>query len=496
MKKKIFIITIICSLLLLVGCTHRKEWITNATWDINVRKALNTLIDNHGGKEKKNYVIFDFDNTSSIFDVEEQLKVYQLETMAFAIRPDDIYKILAKDLTSLDKDLSYLGYGKGSYDDWLSDISEAYKKLYDIYGPFDGEEVSESEMLVMMEDDYWKEFATKMLILYSIVYDNQSADVAYPWGAYWFSGMTSEQVYSLAYHSHKKYKSIDTCKVKWKSPESIKSKVGIVDTEFICGISVTTNIIELWKAFKEAGIDVWVCSASFIDVIRAAVDVWGIHDYIKGITAMTSKTKDGRYINEYDYESGYAYLAKNNSIWEKGKLATKAQTQSKGKVIAIQNAIMPYYGKGPIAGFMDSSGDFNFCTEFKDLKLVVCFNRASRKVTDGGGLISVIATYQKNVIKKDLLDTNASSDTLYVLQGRDENGSRKLRSSDKTIRYSETEKKLFANEDNEKMLRYIINNDMTISDALDKFSIKTKADDSVLGFEYGFLDTYDGYHSR
>ena len=124
----------------------------------------------------------------------------------------------------------------------------------------------------------------------------------------------------------------------------------------------------------------------------------------------------------------------------RGTLPTKAQTQGVGKVTAIVNAIAPSYnGAGPLAGFMDSTGDYNFCTEFANLKLVICFNRASRKITDGGGVISELAIYQRDTLGFDLAKANANGDTLYLLQGRDENGMRGLRASDSTLLLGKTE---------------------------------------------------------
>lgn len=470
------------------------EILTRADWDDGVKKNLNDLISNYSGDN--NYVVFDFDNTCSIFDVEEQLAIYQLETMSFAFTPDEIKSVLATGLSELDKDLTELGYGNGSYNDWISDIYDAYIKLYDDYGPFVAEGLSSEKQAIIVNDDNWKEFATKMRTMYDLVYDNESADIAYPWITYWFTGMNENQVYDLAYASHMKYKEPDTSVVEWKSPNNIQTKVGAVTYNWTKGIQVSENIVELWKAFKESGIDVWVCSASFTDVIRAGVDVFGMHDYCKGVVAMTNKLKNGKYVNEYDYENGFAWYTGENGNWTRGEKATRAQTQGIGKVIAIQNAIIPDYNKGPIAGFMDSTGDFNFCTEFKNLKLVVCFNRASRKVTDGGGIISEVAMYQKEIIKKDLMETNENGDTLYVLQGRDENGKRKLRNSNKTLVYGSNTEKLYKNEDNEKQYEYIVNNNMSIEEIFNKFAIKTSADDSELGFKYGFLNVYDGYHSK
>lgn len=56
--------------------------------------VLNDLIATYGKDgvtpAKTPYVVFDFDNTSSIFDVEEQLAVYQLQVMAFAVNPQEL----------------------------------------------------------------------------------------------------------------------------------------------------------------------------------------------------------------------------------------------------------------------------------------------------------------------------------------------------------------------------------------------------------------------
>lgn len=79
-----------------------------------------------------------------------------------------------------------------------------------------------------------------------------------------------------------------------------------------------------------------------------------------------------------------------------------------GKVTAIENALVPRCGCGPLAGFMDSSGDFNFCTEFDSMTFVICYNRANRKITEGAGLIAVLAIYQRDTPGYDLKKANAA----------------------------------------------------------------------------------------
>ena len=143
-----------------------------------------------------------------------------------------------------------------------------------------------------------------------------------------------------------------------------------------------------------------------------------------------------------------------------------------------------------------STGDFNFCTEFRTLKLVVCFNRANRKVTDGGGLIAEVAMYEKDTLGYDLAKANDAGDTLYLLQGRDENGKRTLRNSNRTIRLGEEKETLFNSSENEKQLKTMIDKDMKIEDILNTFAIRQRAGKNGFDFDTGFADEYAGYHTH
>lgn len=472
-------------------------------WADDVKQAVNDFLDAYGSGSENyddtSYVVFDFDNTSSIFDVEEQLAVYQLQTMSFAITPEELPDILRTELGDNDE-LRGTDYCTvdSSYNDWIEDITAAYTSLYESYGPFTPAGLDEETQATVQEDPQWAEFATKMRAMYDLVYDNESAAVAYPWVLYWFTGMTEQEIYDLAYASHTYYGSVETSSVEWTTPEDIESNVGVVTYEWTSGVQVSENIKELYAALDANGIDVWICSASAADVIRAGVDAFGLHDSVTGVIAMTNKEEDGVYVNEYDYDSGCAWLAEADGAWTRDTTPTGAQTQGVGKVTAITNVCGEKYGHGPIAGFMDSTGDFNFCTEYETLKLVICFNRANRKITDGGGLIAELAMYQKDTLGYDLATANAAGDTLYVLQGRDENGLRTLRNSNYTLRFGAEEESLFRNEDNEAQLAYMNDNSMSTQEIVDTFAIKTdaEAEGNELGLKYGFLTEYNGYHTH
>ena len=472
--------------------------VEHADWSEQAKNAINDFVDTYGNTENA-YVVFDFDNTTSIFDVEEQLAVYQLQVMAFAFTPEEMPDILRTELGDNDE-LRGTDYctNDSSYNDWIADITAAYTYLYETYGPFTAAGLDEAAQATVQADPQWLEFATKMRAMYDLVYDSESASVAYPWVLYWFTGMTEQEVYDLAYASHTHYGAVESEYVTWTSPAEIESKIGVSEYEWTSGTGVSENLQELYRVLDENGIDVWVCSASAIDPIRAAVDAFGLHDYVTGVIAMARcMDEEGKYVNAYDYETGYGWKIVDGE-WELYEVALGAQTQGVGKVQALNNVIYPIYGVGPLAGFMDSTGDYNFCTEYANLKLVINFNRASRKVTDGGGVIAELAIYQRDTLGyTDLATANAAGDTYYVLQGREENGLRGLRPSDKTMRLGKDEELLFRNEDNEAQLQYMIDNAMTTEEIINTFAMKTAADDegNVLGFKYGFLKEYAGYHN-
>jgi len=484
--------------------TFEAVHVEHEDWSDEVKKAINDFVDMYGMAsenyaEGESYVVFDFDNTTSIFDVEEQLAVYQLQVMAFAFTPEEMPAILATELAQdlengMDTDLTDLEYGNGSYNDWIADITAAYDYLYKEYGPFTAAGLDADAQATIQADPMWAEFATKMRAMYDLVYDAESPAVAYPWVLYWFTGMTEQEVYDLAAASHTLYGSVETSEETWETAGE-GTKVGPVSYTWTSGTGVSENLVELYRVLDENGIDVWVCSASAIDPIRAAVDVYGLHDYVTGVIAMArSMDEEGKYVNSYDYETGYGWKIEEGE-WVKYEVALGAQTQGVGKVQAINNVIYPIYGVGPLAGFMDSTGDFNFCTEYANLKLVINFNRASRKVTDGGGVIAELAIYQRDTLGYDLATANAAGDTYYVLQGRDEYGLRGLRNSDKTMRYGKDEELLFREDKNEQQLQYMIDNNMTTAEIINMFAVKTAEEDSVLGFKYGFVSEYAGYHN-
>ncbi|MFV0517573.1 MAG: hypothetical protein ACK5MV_09260 [Aminipila sp.] len=448
-------------------------------WDKTVKQGINDMFDMYGknsenyNPDNKPYAVFDFDNTISVLDIEEALAIYQLEHLRFAISPDEMEEVL---LTGLPKDklTSSLGedYKSAAGEDLnittvAKDAAAAYKKLYSA-GYVAPDNSLEDKMGEWLLTDDWKEFASKMRWMYDAIGDNMDVSVSYPWITYWFTGMTPEQVSLLATESHKYFLS-EADAGKWEKrefvgPENYKSGAGPLSISYKYPVGITPELKELVAALDQNGIDVWICSASFIDVIEAAAlqpDLFGIEG-VDGVVAMENKVVDGVYDNAYNYDA-------------------HPQTQGLGKSETIQQVIMPKYdGNGPIFTAMDSQGDFNFCTEFKDTSVSLILNRQR---SDDAGILSAVAVYQREK-GIDLKAAQDLGDTLYLLQGRDENKGILLPQAE-CINLGKTDA-LLLSDDAQEWYGYLIDGKYK--------TVKDLINDCVN--LSGKLDIYDGYKTK
>ena len=201
----------------------------HADWAPDVRSALNDFIAAERSGDDR-YVVFDFDNTCSIFDVSEQLMVYQLETMGFGLDPEGFSRMAMAGM-------------EGRPEALLSQIRgliASYADLYARFGPFSYAGVPPETAERMLSDPAWKDFAVRMMGMYDGLQAYMSSAESYTWTLGWFSGMTGEEVYDLSRRSHARYGSVETASRSWTGADTTFS--------WIDGIQVTDNIRELWKA--------------------------------------------------------------------------------------------------------------------------------------------------------------------------------------------------------------------------------------------------------
>lgn len=368
-------------------------------WVPETRAALNKLMEDYGvaspdyDASKKPYVVFDFDNTTSFFDVQEALLIYQLENLRFKVAPDQMYDVL---LTEVPKENFGEDYNNAAgqplnIDIVAKDCQTDYKWLCENYEGlgYGGTQ----DLAAIQKTPQYKDFTTKVRFLYEAIGDTFDSSVSYPWVTYLFTGMTSEEVKELATESHDYWFNYTTWgKVTWDSPADFPSEAGVVSTSYKTSITLPPESIDLYTKLMANGFEVYICSASFIDVIEALANnpKYGLNVPEGNVYAMMlKKDADGRYINEYDYDNYF-------------------QTQGPGKRQTIDKFILPLHeGRGPIMVAGDSQGDYNMITEYDSMKLGLIINR--------------VRSDDFQIISKEAVESFGKPDAKYVMQGRDEN---------------------------------------------------------------------------
>lgn len=389
-------------------------------WAPATYEALRKLIAENGSMSPaynaadKPYAVFDCDNTTVINDIEEALLIYQLENLRFKIDPEKMAEVLETGIPDIERPFedSYKNADGGALNVKLlaEDCASDYEYLYKNYAGFEaGGGASLDEI---KRTNQYQDFKAKMRFLYSAINDTFDASVGYPWVTYLFTGMTSTEVQALATESHDYWLAYGTFeKETWESPQSLPGKAGAVSISYKTGLAFPEEMKDLYNTLMENGIDVYVCSASFYDVVYAAVTnpKYGYNVKSENVYAMRLKTDEqGRYINEYD----------DNYF----------QTQGKGKAHTINAFIRGMYkNRGPILVAGDSAGDFNMITEYPDMQLGLIVNR--------------VRSDSFMSISKEAAQSIGAEDAKYVLQGRDENTGT-FRASEKSILLGETEEKL------------------------------------------------------
>lgn len=362
-------------------------------WDIDVYNAIVQLIIENGAlsknynKTNKPYAVFDFDNTTAFNDVQEALLIYQIENLRFAFRPQEVEDILKTGIPNVEQNFHKEYYSKEgkplNVSIIASDIAEAYDYLYRNYEGF--RKGGKQSLEAIRKTPQYGAFSSKLRFLYDAINATFDASVGYPWVTYLFTGMSSSEVQALTKESNDYWLEYGKfVRSYWQTPREFVGAGGIVEVAYKTGLAFPQEMQKLYECLRTYGIEVYVCSASFIDVIVASANTekYGYKVPLENIYAMRLKRDEqGKYINEFD----------DNYF----------QTQGEGKVKTIDKFIRTKHNnEQPILVAGDSEGDYQML-QYPKLKLGIILNRYKQDLLD--------LTHQKN------------SKTIYVLQGRDEN---------------------------------------------------------------------------
>jgi hypothetical protein len=241
-------------------------------------------------------------------------------------------------------------------------------------------------------------FTTKVRYLYDAIGATFSEDVSYPWVNYLFAGLDAVQVRDLTARTIAWQASQPIAKVTWTSPDAVAlpgQLAGQVTVTWKNGLRTLPEQQDLYGKLRAAGFEVWICSASFVDVIReiSSNPAFGYGNPEDHVLAMElDRTPAGLILPVF--RPGYD------------------QTQGAGKTATIRRFLAGPNGRyrydpSFIAG--DSEGDQNMLNDFPGLRLGLIINRNKGKGNLLGTEVqAAIAGYHQ-------------PDPKYLLQGRDDN---------------------------------------------------------------------------
>lgn len=363
-------------------------------WDDFNRVQLDKMLATYGKSSpnydpaKPPYVVFDWDNTSIFLDIQEALLVYQLENLRFAMTPAQLDNAIRKDIptTNFDDDSRNAAGQAINIDKIAQDIVSSYAWLYDNYQGLRGKQT----LAQVKQAPQYQDFIVKMRFLYEAIGNTFDHAVSYPWITYHFTGMTEKDVRALAAETFRWQQTQPVEAVKWTSPAALPGKAGVVSITWKNGLRPVPEMQDLYKKLRASGFDVYVCSASFRDVIRevSSNPEFGYANAVDNVYAMELE-RDANGAIRTQFRQGYA------------------QTQGPGKTETIKQFLVPKYGYGPVFIAGDSEGDQNMMQDFDDMKVGLIINRL--RGNDIGKMSKLAA------------ESYGKPDARYLLQGRDDN---------------------------------------------------------------------------
>lgn len=349
-------------------------------WEPFAYQRLNQLIHQYKN-DPDAYVVFDFDNTSIIMDIEDNYMIYALDNLLYHLTPEDFHQMLLSGPFNFD----LLINDQATVKDLADDIAEAYTYLYHNYIKLASNEKTPHLLAQIKLTPAFLDFQAKYRAYYLFTNRAFTRKPGEPWLNYHFSGQSKESYYQAC---------LEMFPIMEQQPfkrhafiSATSGKAGGITSTYTSGLSMPQETKDLYRAFQENGIDVYIISASPIDIVRAANDYYQLKVAADHLIAM-----------EYPIQNG---------LIQPMSLMQSFITKGPGKTEAIKKAIMPHHHhREPIAVFGDSKGDYNMMLDFDTLEIAVLFNVLSddiiQEIVD-----KAIATYGED---------NAR----YLLQGRNE----------------------------------------------------------------------------
>lgn len=298
---------VILPMLFIIGCstipqnTTQKQasMLGKGNWESGNRMRLETLIQQNTGKNA--YAVFDWDYTSIFQDTQESLFRYQIDNLLFKMTPAQFHTAIRVDIPKDNFTAAYNNTdGQAINIDLIGeDLDNTYTYIYENYAGLNGKKSLEE----IKKTEEYKDFRGKLAFLYEAIGSTFSAEIAYPWVLYLFTGMDVNDVNEITEAANDAALQAPIARYRIESSDVLKGKAGKVSLDgYKQGLRTQPETQQLMKALRDNGIEVYVCSASLEDVVRvfASNPKYGYLVKPENVVGMRlEKDANGKYLPVY-----------------------------------------------------------------------------------------------------------------------------------------------------------------------------------------------------
>ena len=328
--KKLLELTII--LLLTIACSNESPQTVNlqtGNWDPNVRKSLTDLMNSH---PKNAYAVFDFDQTSIVHNISHAVWTFQIEQLRFADAPRHLF------LDGIPSPEDLMPGTELTFAQMGAILAAEYQSLH----------TKRNEgvpLTTIHQSDEFLDFRARMLSFLEKIDEQYGSSISFLWLPGQMTGYTQTEATNLIREAIAQSLGKDKLTLEqWRSPD------GCWGGDILRGIWVSPEIKDLYLCLQKAGIETYICSATWEPIVQAlACDAqlgFGLPaDHVYGL-----RLKAGQTIMA-EYQPDYIQPFKN------------------GKVENIRTYMAPAHNNTePVLIAGDSNGDVPMLTEFEKMQ--------------------------------------------------------------------------------------------------------------------------------
>ena len=354
-------------------CTVERQ-LKDLAWEPSLYARLLACIEEghqavqtHGASVS--YMVFDFDETCIMGDVEEHLTFYLIDQLAFKLSPEDFASMIGSCRLDLDAPLEE---NQASLRELVADLSSLYEDLYQSTKAFqDAELVAQAKT-----SPSFQSFQAKAIYYYFYVHDRDNFQVGQIWPTYWFAGYSLKEFQVLVQEMLDQVQGQPRQEVVFHTHPQLPGNTGPLSVSWLKGLGFPAEMLDLFEVLQANQIQAYVVSASPQILVQWVAEHSPLQIEREAIHGMPVAIQDGLLCGKIQ--------------------ADQMITKGSGKTRFIKTKLSPHHqNRPPLAIFGDSMGDYDMLTDFPRPSLAIIFDR------DLQGPIQALKERAQNVTGQD-----------------------------------------------------------------------------------------------